>query len=143
MYILAIPKGGQNVHRWWTTSAHRHHSSARIPALVAGSEKRENQAADGLIVGSVGPFYVALNRATFYLAGAIFLTAAPWIILFIRDAATPVRLVVSFGVSMETGTLVHVWMERVRGMEGLLPWMAHLAVTVVLFGAILALLFGT
>ena len=34
-----------------------------------------------------------LNRATFYLAGGIFLTMAPFIIYIIRDASMAMRLV--------------------------------------------------
>jgi hypothetical protein len=92
---------------------------------MTGSETREHRA-DGLTVGSVGPFYVALNRAALYLVSGIFLTAAPLVIFVLRDASTPVRLVVSFGVSMDTGTLAQI---------------VHLLVTIVLFGAIFALLF--
>jgi hypothetical protein len=108
---------------------------------MTGTEFQE-QRADGLIVGSVGPFYVALNRATFYLVGGIFLIVAPVLILLIRDGSTPLRLAVSFGVSMETGTLAHVWMERILGMRGALPWAAHGLITLALFGLILSLLFG-
>jgi len=102
----------------------------------------DEQRADGLIIGSAGPFYVALNRPTFYLLAGIFLTMAPVIVFFLRDASRPVQLAVSFGISMETGTLAHIWLERVRGMRGVLPWVVHLAVGLLVFAVIVTLVLG-
>ncbi|MBI2724557.1 MAG: hypothetical protein HYX50_05790 [Chloroflexi bacterium] len=105
-------------------------------------ELRSQDGADELIEGFAGPFYVALNRATFYLLGVIFISMAPLIVFLVRDQPSGVRIAVSIGVAMESGTLVHVYIERVLGMKGPVPWMVHLAVAGVLYIPIYAYLFG-
>lgn len=93
-----------------------------------------------LIEGGAGPFYIALSRQTFYLLAAIFASLAPLVLYLVRDASIPVHVVVILGVSMESGTLAHIYLERIRRSPVLLGWAAHAAVTAALFAMLAALL---
>ena len=101
------------------------------------ARETRQQRADGLIIGSAGPFYVALNHAAFYLVVIIFFIAAPIVVFVLRDAGSLVRVVVAGGIAMETGTIVHIWLERVRGWRGAAPWVIHGGVAGAVFAAIL------
>jgi len=105
------------------------------------SSDASNNRTDGLVEGSVGPFYIAFSRATFYLLVVIYLTIAPLLVYVIRDASTSVRLVVAAGLAMETGALAHIYLERIRDVHKLASWGAHAVVSIAAFGLILALLF--
>ncbi len=100
-----------------------------------------NNRTDGLVEGSVGPFYIAFSRATFYLLCAIYLTIAPLLIWVIRDSSTSVRLVVAAGLAMETGALAHIYLERIRDIHKLASWSAHAVVSLVALAVILGVLF--
>lgn len=105
-------------------------------------EASKHQRGTGTLVeGVAGPFYIALNHATFYLLAGIFVSAAPLIVYLVRNASDPARVVVAFGVAMETGTLVHILLERIRGYPVLLSWIAHALVSAVILALLLFLYF--
>lgn len=91
-----------------------------------------------LIEGSIGPFYIAISRATLYLLAAVFFPLAGAALFWLRDSAPAVRIVLAFGIGMETGTLIHIFLEKIRGWPAVGARVAHAAavalVTVVLLG---------
>ena len=100
-----------------------------------------NNRTDGLVEGSVGPFYIAFSHATFYLLTVIYVSIAPLLVYVIRDASTSVRIVVAAGLAMETGALAHIYLERIRDVHKAASWGAHAVVSIAAFALILALLF--
>ena len=99
----------------------------------ATSEQRTG----GLVEGSVGPFYIAFSHATFYLLAGIFATIAPLLIYVIRDSSASVQVVVAAGVAMETGALVHIYLERIRDIHKAESWGAHAIISAIVFALIL------
>ncbi|MEX0750114.1 MAG: hypothetical protein WD359_04820 [Dehalococcoidia bacterium] len=99
-------------------------------------------ARDGLIEGAVGPFYVAINRATFLLVTAIFLAIIPVVVYLLRDASVPLIWVVAGGISLEAGAVAHIAVERVLRKPVRQAWMAHGAVSGLLVVTLLAILLG-
>jgi hypothetical protein len=71
--------------------------------------------AGGLIEGSVGPFYVALNRATFLLVGAIYALAVVTAGVVLRDLPAGWRVALALGLGFEAGTVAHIFTGRFLG----------------------------
>lgn len=90
-----------------------------------------------LIEGGAGPFYVALNRATFYLIAGVFVAIVPIVLYVIRDAPAPVAAAVALGIALESGAVVHIMIERVMKRPSRLAWSAHIAISIVLAVALL------
>jgi hypothetical protein len=63
---------------------------------------------DTLIDGEVGPFYVALNYAAFYLLAIIFFVLVPVLAWLVRDAAMPLQAVIAGGSALEAGAVAHI-----------------------------------
>ena len=100
-----------------------------------------NNRTDGLVEGSVGPFYIAFSHATFYLLTVIYLSIAPLLVYVIRDASATVRIAVAAGLAMETGALVHIYLERIRDVHKAASWGVHAVVSIAALALILAVLF--
>lgn len=95
---------------------------------------------EGLIEGRIGPLYVAMNHATFFLCAGLFLVSAPFVILLMRGASAPWRLTVEAGTAMETGTLLHIVVDRIYHWPARWAWGVHFATAVVLFSVMLLML---
>src|SRR5262245_50232041 len=87
-----------------------------------------------LIEGNAGPFYVAMNRATFYLCASIFIITAPIVVYLMRSAPLGWRISVEAGTAIEMGTLLHILVDRVYGWRPLPAWGLHGATAAILFG---------
>jgi hypothetical protein len=68
-----------------------------------------------LLEGGIGPFYVAVNAATFYLIAATYAVATVALALLLRGRAPGVRLALAVFIPFETGLLAHVYAEKVVG----------------------------
>lgn len=105
-------------------------------------KSRQRADAPQLIEGEVGPFYVALNHAAFYLLAIIFVALVPLVAWLLRDASMPLQAVVAGGSALEAGAVAHIYVERVRGRSPALGWSVHAVVAavtaVVLFAALAA-----
>jgi hypothetical protein len=95
-----------------------------------------------LIEGGVGPFYVALNRATFFLVAAIFFAAAPVVAFVLRDAPLALRIAVLAGIALESGAVAHIACERVFHAPARIGWAAHVAVSALVAAALFAVMFA-
>ena len=93
-----------------------------------------------LIDGEVGPFYVALNHAAFYLLSVIFFALVPVVAWLVRDASTPLQVAVAGGSALEAGAVAHIYVQRVLRRSVAEGWAVHTLVTtlsaVVLFAAL-------
>lgn len=68
-----------------------------------------------LIEGRVGPFYVALNAATFYLIAAVYAVASLALVVVLRERAPLLRLALAIFIPFETGLLAHIYVEKLLG----------------------------
>lgn len=93
-----------------------------------------------LIDGEVGPFYVAMNHAAFYLLAVIFFALVPLVAWLLRDASMPVQAMVAGGSALEAGAVAHIYVERVLRKSAPVGWGVHALVAAVsgvaLFGAL-------
>lgn len=103
-------------------------------------KQRQGAPYPGLIEGEAGPFYVALNRAAFYLLTAVFAALVPLVAWILRDASMPIRAAVSAGCALEAGALAHIYVQRVLGRSAPAAWTAHALVAVLSGSALFAAL---
>jgi hypothetical protein len=82
-----------------------------------------------LIEGGVGPFYVAMNAATFYLIAAIYLVASIGLAVALRGRAPLLRLGLAIFIPFETGLLAHIYVEKLAGWSRRGATLLHLAVS--------------
>lgn len=83
-----------------------------------------------LIEGRAGPFYVALNAATFYLIAAVYAVASVVLVFVLRDKAQVFRLALAVFIPFETGLLAHVYVEKLRGWPAGRSRLLHLLISV-------------
>ena len=93
-----------------------------------------------LIEGDVGPFYVALNQAAFYLLAVIFAALVPLVAWLLRDASMPLQVLVAGGSALEAGAIAHIYVQRVRGRSPALGWSVHAVVAALVAAALFAAL---
>jgi hypothetical protein len=95
-----------------------------------------------LIEGGIGPFYVAVNRAAFFLVAGVFIAVIPLVVYLIRDASTPIVFAVVAGIALEAGAVAHIMVERVLTFTARAAWLSHAAVSVAMASALVLFLFG-
>ncbi len=83
-----------------------------------------------LIEGRIGPFYVALNEATFYLIAAVYAVASDTPVFVLRDKAQGLRLALAIFIPFETGLLAHIYAEKLRGWPAGRARLLHLVISV-------------
>jgi len=93
-----------------------------------------------LIEGGVGPFYVALNRAAFFLVAGVFVAIIPVALYLVRDAALPIMITVAGGIALEAGAVAHILLERVMRRPAREAWVAHAIVSAGLAAALVTIL---
>jgi hypothetical protein len=93
-----------------------------------------------LIEGNAGPFYVAMNRATFYLCSGIFIATAPVVIYLMHDAPSGWRYTIEAGTAVEVGTLLHIAVDRIYGWPPSAAWAVHAGAAVAVFVPMLVFL---
>ena len=93
-----------------------------------------------LIDGEVGPFYVAMNHAAFYLLAVIFAALVPLVAWLLRDASMPIQIAVAGGSALEAGAVAHIYVQRVLGKPAAAGWTVNAVVAaltgVALFAAL-------
>ena len=88
-----------------------------------------NRGEGPLIEGRIGPFYVAVNAATFYLMAAAYTVASLFLIFVLRDRTPMLRLALAVFIPFETGLLAHVYVEKLAGWSRRRATMLHLLVS--------------
>ena len=83
-----------------------------------------------LIDGGIGPFYVAINAATFYLIAAVYLVASVALVFILRDRAPGLRLALAIFIPFEVGLLAHIYAEKLACWSRRSAILLHLAVSV-------------
>jgi hypothetical protein len=82
-----------------------------------------------MIEGHIGPFYVAMNAATFYLIAAVYALASVGLLVVLRDRAPLLRLALAVFIPFETGLLAHIYVEKLRGWRTRPAMLLHIAVS--------------
>lgn len=82
-----------------------------------------------LIEGSIGPFYVAINAATFYLIAAVYLIATLALVVLLRGRAPGLRLALAIFLPFETGFLAHIYVEKLAGWGRRPATVLHLVIS--------------
>jgi hypothetical protein len=82
-----------------------------------------------LIEGGVGPFYVAMNAATFYLIAGSYTVATLVLAVVLRGRAPGLRLALAVFIPFETGLLAHIYAEKLAGWPGRRALLLHLAIS--------------
>ena len=82
-----------------------------------------------MIEGRAGPFYVAVNPATFYLIAALYAVVSVLLVFLLRDRAPLLRLALAVFIPFETGLLAHIYVEKIAGWSRRRSGLLHLGVS--------------
>lgn len=82
-----------------------------------------------LIEGGIGPFYVAVNAATFFLIAGVYLVVSLALVFLLRERAPALRLALAIFIPFETGLLAHVYVEKLVGWSKRRASSLHLVVS--------------
>ncbi len=82
-----------------------------------------------LIEGGIGPFYVAMNAATFYLIAAAYVVASVLLAIVLRGRAPALRVALAIFIPFEAGLLAHIYVEKLAGWGKRSATLLHVAVS--------------
>ena len=102
-------------------------------SAYSGSMERRSPGGRGgaLIEGGIGPFYVAMNAATFYLIAAAYAVASVVLAIVLRGRAPALRIALAVFIPFEAGLLAHIYAEKLAGWGKRSATLLHVAVSLV------------
>lgn len=82
-----------------------------------------------LIEGTVGPFYVGVNLATFYLLAAVYAVISLAVVYLLRDRGGWLRVGAAVFLPLETAALLHIYLQKIHGWPKQRSRLVHLGVS--------------
>ena len=99
-------------------------------AYTGSMEPRPRRPKGGpLIEGGIGPFYVAMNAATFYLIAVAYALASVVLAVVLRGRAPALRLALAVFIPFEAGLLAHIYVEKLAGWGRRSATLLHVVVS--------------